>query len=219
MFGAGKGKKGEEEEEESGATADPEAECKAEFQPVVQLEDVATTTGEEKEEKLFESKAKLYRFIPDKEEWKERGTGVVRLLKAEEDGKIRCLMRRNRTLKICANFYIVPGITLSDKPGSDTTLMWTCYDFADEEQKMEMFAMRFPTKEEKDSFRSTFEQSVEDMAKIVNPNSNEQSQSKDDEEKGTHSQADSTKKDPLQQKAAVDEVTSKVASTNVSSPE
>lgn len=38
-------------------------------------------------------------------EWKERGTGEIKLLKHNETGKIRVLMRREKTLKICANHY------------------------------------------------------------------------------------------------------------------
>jgi len=50
-------------------------------------------------------RAKLYRFSSENDppEWKERGTGDVKLLKHKEKGTIRLLMRRDRTLKICAN--------------------------------------------------------------------------------------------------------------------
>ena len=41
----------------------------------------------------------------DPVEWKERGTGEIKLLKHKETGKIRVLMRRDKTLKICANHY------------------------------------------------------------------------------------------------------------------
>jgi Ran-binding protein 1 len=47
--------------------------------------------------------AKLWRF--DTNEWKERGTGEMKLLKHKETKKIRLLMRRDKTLKICANHY------------------------------------------------------------------------------------------------------------------
>jgi Ran-binding protein 1 len=36
-------------------------------------------------------------------EWKERGTGDVRLLENKETKKVRLLMRRDKTLKPCAN--------------------------------------------------------------------------------------------------------------------
>lgn len=52
-------------------------------------------------------RAKLFRFASanDHPEWKERGTGDVKLLKHKEKGTIRLLMRRDKTLKICANHY------------------------------------------------------------------------------------------------------------------
>lgn len=61
-------------------------------------------------------RAKLFKFVKaakkDGEEapaaageWKERGTGDVRLLKHKENAKVRLVMRREKTLKVCANHY------------------------------------------------------------------------------------------------------------------
>ena len=43
--------------------------------------------------------------MTDSNEWKERGVGVAKILVHKETKKIRVLMRRNKTLKLCANFY------------------------------------------------------------------------------------------------------------------
>lgn len=48
-------------------------------------------------------RAKLFRFFKESNEWKERGTGDVRLLQHKESKRIRLLMRRDKTLKVCAN--------------------------------------------------------------------------------------------------------------------
>ena len=48
-------------------------------------------------------KAKLYRFDKEGNQWKERGTGTVKLLKHKETAKVRLVMRQAKTLKICAN--------------------------------------------------------------------------------------------------------------------
>lgn len=48
-------------------------------------------------------RAKLFRFFKESNEWKERGTGDVRLLQHKETKRIRLLMRRDKTLKVCAN--------------------------------------------------------------------------------------------------------------------
>ncbi len=50
-------------------------------------------------------RAKLFKFDRDSRDWKERGTGDVRLLKHRENGKTRLVMRRDKTLKVCANHY------------------------------------------------------------------------------------------------------------------
>lgn len=50
-------------------------------------------------------RAKLFRFAADSSEWKERGTGDVRLLQHKQSKKVRLVMRRDKTLKVCANHY------------------------------------------------------------------------------------------------------------------
>jgi len=50
-------------------------------------------------------RAKLFKFDRETREWKERGTGDVRLLKHKENQKTRLVMRRDKTLKVCANHY------------------------------------------------------------------------------------------------------------------
>ena len=50
-------------------------------------------------------RAKLFKFDRESREWKERGTGDVRLLKHRENKKTRLVMRRDKTLKVCANHY------------------------------------------------------------------------------------------------------------------
>lgn len=76
------------------------------FEPVVHLtEKVETKTHEEAEDQTFKMRAKLFKFDRDTREWKERGTGDVRLLKHKENHKTRLVMRRDKTLKVCANHY------------------------------------------------------------------------------------------------------------------
>ena len=68
-------------------------------------EKVETKTNEESEEQVFKMRAKLFKFDRGSRDWKERGTGDVRLLKHKENGKTRLVMRRDKTLKVCANHY------------------------------------------------------------------------------------------------------------------
>lgn len=76
------------------------------FKPIVHLtEKVDVKTNEEEEEEKFKMRAKLFRFDRDAREWKERGTGDVKLLKHKTSGKTRLVMRRDKTLKVCANHF------------------------------------------------------------------------------------------------------------------
>ena len=66
---------------------------------------VEVKTNEEDEDVQFKIRAKLFRFDKESKGWKERGTGDVRILKHKETKKVRLVMRRDKTLKVCANHY------------------------------------------------------------------------------------------------------------------
>jgi len=75
-----------------------------------------TNTGEENETDLFKMRAKLFRFEKATSEWKERGTGDLKLLRKhlayftyginilkpyvghKESNKIRLVMRRDKAI-------------------------------------------------------------------------------------------------------------------------
>ena len=58
------------------------------------------------------SRAKLFRFDKESKEWKERGTGDVRLLKHKETKKVGLVMRRVNKLKVCANHFCTSFLNL-----------------------------------------------------------------------------------------------------------
>ncbi|KAJ3311466.1 Ran GTPase-binding protein yrb1, partial [Blyttiomyces sp. JEL0837] len=85
-----------------GAEEEVEASPEVHFEPVVKLDQLdEVKTFEEDEEVLFKMRAKLFRFEKATNEWKERGTGDIKLLQHKTTRKIRVLMRRDKTLKIC----------------------------------------------------------------------------------------------------------------------
>ena len=106
---------------------DPEREADVHFEPVVHLtKEVEVKTNEEQEEQVFKMRAKLFRFDRESKEWKERGTGDVRLLKHRENKKTRLVMRRDKTLKVCANHYGMLSFLSARKAitaSSDSTYM------------------------------------------------------------------------------------------------
>uniref|UniRef100_A0A0K2VK57 Nuclear pore complex protein Nup153 n=1 Tax=Lepeophtheirus salmonis TaxID=72036 RepID=A0A0K2VK57_LEPSM len=125
------------------------------FKPIIPLpEEVDVVTGEEEESTLFEDRSKLYRFV-DKE-WKERGIGQLKILKHNATGKIRVIMRRDQTLKICANHHVLPDIHIEKMMNQDKAVTWFANDFTDEEVRMENFSARFKTPEQADKFLAAF---------------------------------------------------------------
>ncbi|XP_020102322.1 ran-binding protein 1 homolog b-like [Ananas comosus] len=159
----------EEEEEASAAAAAPgeDEDTGAEVAPIVKLEEVAVTTGEEEEDVLLDLKAKLYRFDKEGSQWKERGAGNVKLLKHKENGKVRLVMRQAKTLKICANHLVVSTTKMQEHAGSDKSCVWHATDFADGELKEEMFAIRFGSVENCKKFMETVEEIAESLGKNV----------------------------------------------------
>ncbi|XP_051279365.1 ran-specific GTPase-activating protein [Dicentrarchus labrax] len=140
------------------------------FEPIVSLPEQDVKTLEEDEEELFKMRAKLYRFASENDppEWKERGTGDVKLLKHKEKGTIRLLMRRDRTLKICANHHITTAMELKPNAGSDRAWVWnTLADYADECPKPELLAIRFLNAENAQKFKGKFDECKEEVRKTL----------------------------------------------------
>ncbi|KAL5231535.1 hypothetical protein ABZP36_030311 [Zizania latifolia] len=165
----------EDEEEVEGASAatGEEEDTGAHVAPIVRLEEVAVTTGEEDEEVLVDMKAKLYRFDKDGSQWKERGTGTVKLLKHKENGKVRLVMRQAKTLKICANHLVISTTKMQEHAGSDKSCVWHASDFADGELKEEMFAIRFGSVENCKKFKDLVEEIAESLLKTEGKESEE----------------------------------------------
>lgn len=151
-------------EEEEAAGADDE-DTGAQIAPIVKLEEVAVTTGEEDEDAIIDLKSKLYRFDKTGKQWKERGAGTVKLLKHKETGKVRLVMRQSKTLKICANHLIIPSMTIQEHAGNDKTCVWHATDFADGELKDELFCIRFASLEDCKTFREKFQEVAASQSK------------------------------------------------------
>ncbi|KAK7279781.1 hypothetical protein RJT34_24838 [Clitoria ternatea] len=148
------------EEEEAPAAGDDE-DTGAQVAPIVKLEEVAVTTGEEDEDPILDLKSKLYRFDRDGNQWKERGAGTVKFLKHKVTNKVRLLMRQSKTLKICANHLILPTMSVQEHAGNEKSCVWHARDFADGELKDELFCIRFPSIENCRNFMDIFQEVVE----------------------------------------------------------
>uniref|UniRef100_A0A2I3G3G4 Ran-specific GTPase-activating protein n=1 Tax=Nomascus leucogenys TaxID=61853 RepID=A0A2I3G3G4_NOMLE len=120
------------------------------FEPIVSLPEQEILKRWRKMKRNFFFLETVYRFCrPENHfpEWNERGTGDVKLLKHKEKGTTRLLMRRDKTLKICANHCITPVVEL--KPN----VVWN-----DECPKPELLAIRFLNAENAQKFKTKFEE-------------------------------------------------------------
>uniref|UniRef100_A0A2I3GK10 Ran-specific GTPase-activating protein n=1 Tax=Nomascus leucogenys TaxID=61853 RepID=A0A2I3GK10_NOMLE len=123
------------------------------FEPIVSLPEQEIKTLEDDEEELFKMREN------DLPEWKEGGTGDVKLLKHKEKGAIRLLMQRDKTLNICANHCIMPMMELKPNAGSDRAWVWNTHaDFTDEYPKPELLAIWFLNAENAQEFKTKFEE-------------------------------------------------------------
>ena len=136
-----------------------EEEADVHFEPVIKLtEQVDVKTMEEDEEPVFKMRAKLFRFDTAASEWKERGTGDVRLLKHKETGKVRLVMRRDKTLKVCANHLISGDMRLQPNIGSDRSWVWkVAADYSESPPTSETLAIRFGNSDFAKEFKTAFE--------------------------------------------------------------
>ncbi|XP_062181062.1 ran-binding protein 1 homolog a-like [Phragmites australis] len=200
-------------EEDASAAAGEEEDTGAPVAPIVRLEEVAVTTGEEDEDVLLDMKAKLYRFDKDGNQWKERGTGTVKLLKHKESGKVRLVMRQAKTLKICANHIVISTTKMQEHAGSDKSCVWHAADFADGELKEEMFAIRFGSVENCKKFKDFVEEIAESLAKNKDEESEEGSSTAGLMEKLTVSESKSEESAKAESTESVKEAETKAEAT------
>lgn len=121
-------------------------------------------TGEEDEEETYSQRSKLLRFRDG--EWKERGIGDAKLLKHRVTGKVRFILRQERTMKVVANHYVISHETyckLVPNADSDKIWVWTALDCSDGPCEAERFALKFANPELASAFKAMFE-----MAKTLN---------------------------------------------------
>ena len=145
------------EEKDNGEYFNPEEEVKITPSQACNLPKVEIKTGEEDEDLIFKGRGRLYRFRDG--EWKERGTGDMKLLRHKKDKKIRFILRQDKTLKIVANFIIAekPLCELKPRQGSDKMFMFLAYDCSDEQPQMEKFVLKLGNAEKAKNFKKHFE--------------------------------------------------------------
>ncbi|PPQ83269.1 hypothetical protein CVT25_004008 [Psilocybe cyanescens] len=199
--------------ENTSAIVAREDEVDVHFEPVIKLtEQVDTKTHEEDEEVLFKMRAKLFRFDAESTEWKERGTGDVRLLAHKETKKVRLVMRRDKTLKVCANHVISGDMRLQPNVGSDRSWVWkVAADYSEHPPTAETLAIRFANPENAALFKAAFEDGQKtNLALSGKPplESEEETKDKDDESE-EEKEADKEKEEKEEEAKTAEQETKK----------
>lgn len=137
------------------------------MEPEVQVEPVANASNlepkktEEEETLMYTHSAKLFRFDSPSISWKERGVGDVKMLMNKVTKKVRIFMRSEKFFTVCANHFILPGMTLVQNAYSNRVWSWNAVgDISDDEPKTEVLALRFKTPEEGLEFKNYFDEIV-----------------------------------------------------------
>ncbi|KAF8380911.1 hypothetical protein PRIPAC_70053 [Pristionchus pacificus] len=156
------GQSGPVANEEDGEEGEPEEyEPDVDFTPVIPLPDlVEVKTGEEDEKVLFTARSKIFRYVRETKEYKERGVGELKLLHNEATNKFRVLMRRDQVHKLCANFAVTKTSNLVEKTGQPNVRAIVVTDFAENEAgEMESLCIKFKNADVAKEFENFFHDS------------------------------------------------------------
>eukprot|EP00919_Chromeraceae_sp_WS-2016_P056520 GHVR01134178.1.p1 GENE.GHVR01134178.1~~GHVR01134178.1.p1 ORF type:complete len:218 (+),score=71.19 GHVR01134178.1:50-703(+) len=177
--------------------------------PTVKVHPIEQVSGEEDETVFWTHRSKLYRWASETSEWKERGLGDSKLLQHNDTGRIRFLLRQEKTLKVVANHYVVPKIpycNLEKNAGSDKIWVWSAPDFSEATPIIEQFALKFGQVEQAKIFAEKFHEAcminkekfgiVDDVINNNNndnkKNDNNKDDSKDENKAESHTQGEQT---------------------------
>eukprot|EP00967_Tisochrysis_lutea_P049723 scaffold60985_cov39-Tisochrysis_lutea.AAC.2 len=118
---------------------------------------------------------------------------------APTDLQVRLLMRREKTMKICANFFVAPTIELKVNAGSDRSWVWQCHDFSEEKTDVTILAIRFANSENAQKFKEEFEKAKKANEGKIDDGASIEKSKAEPEEKGKE---DSPKEEAAKEEAA-----------------
>jgi len=159
----------EEGDEDGQLVKEEEVTAVAGWTPSITLEVLdAVQTGEEGEEQIYSQRSKLYRFRDG--DWKERGLGEAKLLRDKATGRVRFLLRQEKTLKVVANHFIIeqhPYCNLVRNADSEKIWVWCAQDFSEGDLAVEELALKFGSVELAASFKEAFDAAKRENAKLL----------------------------------------------------
>jgi Ran-binding protein 1 len=102
---------------------------------------------------LLNLRAKVYRFDREKKEWKERGSGNIKILHDKEKScKVRVLMWRERVLTSVLNHRITSDMKVDFYQSNPKILSWSAVDHSEDVPRPELLTCRFGNEEKVMSF-------------------------------------------------------------------
>ena len=123
----------------------------------------------EPEEVVYSERSKMYIFCKEENygnlnysgvrtnQWKEKGTGQLKVLKHKLTGKFRLLMRQERTLKVICNAPITGTEQLTYAPnGKQLTLIVNDYDSEGCRYTAKTVAFKVRGRRELEAFKAAF---------------------------------------------------------------
>ncbi|EKX37021.1 hypothetical protein GUITHDRAFT_78472 [Guillardia theta CCMP2712] len=190
---------GDEEDEEDEEDEAAEVEERREKLAVTSDQE-GIRTGEEEEDVLFSRRSKMFRFNDEKKEWKERGLGELKLLLNRRTGRIRVLMRREETLKVCANHVVTKDLELQPMAGTDKAWTYFTADYSGinemgeytGEVYTELFAFRFKDPQAARDWKDAWLESGRKREKMAEEEMAQQQGSREEEEEEEEEEEAST---------------------------
>lgn len=114
--------------------------------PTFILPEIQIQTDEDRFDLLYKCRAKLFRW---RNEWKERGIGVLKILRHKINNKIRIALRQDNTKKAMLNLIIEedPLCVLNQHEGSERMLFLIGHDYSEGESNLERLVIKFSNPE------------------------------------------------------------------------
>ncbi|KAG8038783.1 hypothetical protein G9C98_000338 [Cotesia typhae] len=123
--------------------------------------------NEDNEAVLFNKNVSLMRSSGESGQWKDRGTGSLMLLLNDKSRKLRILMRKSDTQKLCINQIITSNFVVMNLSGASNVICWASTE-SNKSGKFETYAVSFKNAAEAEEFSDKIHRLVKLMA-----NSNE----------------------------------------------
>ena len=113
---------------------------------------------------VFCQRAKLYRYVQNTKEWKERGVGEMKILYHREHGTYRLLLRREQVHKVVCNILLTSDLEFRTMNTSDRAWVWAGMNYAEPENaEVEQLAVKFKTPELAAQFKEAVDNAQLDL--------------------------------------------------------